>query len=245
MRIMSLTARARRVPGSEGCNMNATPEAAARMRWAISCLVFFPILLWPGAAFAQSDSEAAAHRSESSRTTRTFAFLGGAAAGLLAHEGGHLLFDVMFEADPGVRRVEFAGVPFFAITHREGLSPRREYSISAAGFWVQSAAAEWVLMRRPHVRRESGPFSKGLLAWSIASSAAYTAAAMGRFGPAERDTRGMAAAVDIPEPVVGTLLLIPAVCDVWRYLDPDARWPRWVSRAAKIGLIVVVVRSGR
>lgn len=225
--------------------MNATPEAAARMRWAVSWLVFLSIVPGAGPAFAQGDSEAAAHRSESSRTTRTVAFLGGAAAGLLAHEGGHLLFDVMFDADPGLRRVEFAGVPFFAITHREGLSPRREYAISAAGFWMQNAAAEWVLMRRPHVRREGGPFSKGVLAWSIASSAVYTAAAMGRFGPAERDTRGMAAAADLPEPVVGTLLLVPAVCDAWRYLDPDARWPRRLSRAAKIGLVVLVVRSGK
>jgi hypothetical protein len=244
MRIMSLTARVRRVPGCEGCNMNATPEAAARMRWTVSCLVFLSILLWAGAAFAQSDSEAAAHRSESSRTTRTVAFLGGAAAGLLAHEGGHLLFDVIFDADPGLHRVEFAGIPFFAITHREGLSPRRAYTISAAGFWMQNAAAEWVLVRRPHLRRESAPFSKGVLAWSIASSAAYTASAMGRFGPAERDTRGMAAALGVPEPVVGTLVLIPAVFDLWRYLDPDARWPRWVSRAAKIGLVVLVVRPG-
>jgi hypothetical protein len=223
--------------------MNATLEAAARMRWTVSRLVFLWILLWAGTAFAQSDSEAAADRSENSRTTRTVAFVGGAAAGFLAHEGGHLLFDVIFDADPGLRRVEFAGIPFFAITHREGLSPGRAYTISAAGFWMQNAAAEWVLTRRPHVRRERAPFSKGLLAWSIASSSAYAAAAMGQFGPAERDTRGMAAAVDLPEPVVGTLVLVPAVCDLWRYLDPDARWPRWVSRAAKIGLVVLVVRS--
>jgi hypothetical protein len=53
----------------------------------------------------------------------------------------------------------------------------------------------------------------------------------------------MAASLGVPEPVIGTMLLIPALCDVWRYIDPEARWPRWVSRAAKIGLVVVVIRA--
>ncbi|HXE80832.1 MAG TPA: hypothetical protein VNK41_08790 [Vicinamibacterales bacterium] len=39
-------------------------------------------------------------------------------------------------------------------------------------------------------------------------------------------------------------LLVPAVCDVRRYFDPDARWPRWLSRAVKIGLVVSVAAAG-
>lgn len=223
--------------------MSATPAADRRMSWPLFLPVIVSLLVSAGTASAQSDAEESASRSESSRTAAAFAFLGGAAAGLVAHEGGHVLFDVIFDADPGIRRVEFAGIPFFAITHRPGLPPAREYTISAAGFWAQNAAAEWILTKRPELRRERGAFVKGMLAWSIASSAAYTVAAAGTLGPSERDTRGMAGSLGVPEPLVGTLLLIPAVCDLWRYLDPDARLPRWMSRAAKIGLVFVVVAA--
>jgi hypothetical protein len=194
-------------------------------------------------AHAQSPSSGNDERSETNRTVSTLSFLGGATAGLLAHEGGHLFFDVVFDADPGVRRVEFAGIPFFALTHREGLSPRREYTIDAAGFWVQNALSEWVLTRRPGLHRERAPFAKGLLAWSLSSSAAYAAASFGTFGPPQRDTRGMAESLGIREPWVGAMLLVPAVCDLWRYFDPDNRWPRWISRVGKLSLVLVVVRA--
>jgi len=40
--------------------------------------------------------------------------------------------------DSRVRRI-----PFFALTHRKQLSPRREAIVSSAGFWVQHATDEW------------------------------------------------------------------------------------------------------
>ena len=69
-------------------------------------------------------------------------FLAGALAGLAAHEGGHLLLDVAFDAQPRLKRVEFHGIPFFAISHRPDLSRRREMAVSSAGFWVQHAGTE-------------------------------------------------------------------------------------------------------
>src|SRR5262245_53447691 len=48
-------------------------------------------------------------------------FLGGAAVGLATHEAGHLFFDVVFDADPGLGKVNFHGLPFFAITHRNDM----------------------------------------------------------------------------------------------------------------------------
>ncbi len=78
-----------------------------------------------------------------SRVRRTALFLSGAAIGLLAHETGHLAFDVAFDADPRSKRVDFHGIPFFARTHRKQLSPRREAIVSSAGFWVQHATDEW------------------------------------------------------------------------------------------------------
>ena len=171
------------------------------------------------------------------------AFLGGAALALAAHEGGHLLFDVLFDADPGLRKVDFHGIPFFALTHRSGLSARREFTISSAGFWVQHAVNEWLLSKRPRLRYERAPLLKGMFAFNVVASTAYSAAAFARTGPAERDTRGMADAIRWDERWIGALILAPAVLDTWRYLDPDAKTPVWISRAVKVGAVVLLVRA--
>ena len=170
------------------------------------------------------------------------AFLTGALAGLGAHEGGHLLFNVVFDADPGIGRVDFHGIPFFAITHREGLSPRREFTISSAGFWVQHAGSEWLLTARPRLRFERSPFRKGLLAFNVLASGAYAGAAFARTGPDRRDTRGMAVSSRLEEPWIGAVILAPAVLDAWRYFDPGARWAVWLSRAVKAGGVLLVLR---
>jgi len=216
-----------------------------RTSWRGAALgaAFLCVAAAPAVAEPDEAGETPAIRESPARGAAIFA--AGITSGLLAHEGGHLLFDVLFEADPGLRRVEFGGVPFFAITHRDGLSARREYAISSAGFWSQHALSEWLLTAHPHLRRERRPYLKGLLAWHVLSSAVYTAAAMGEIGPSERDTRGMAASLGVSERWVGVLLLVPAACDLWRYFDPDARLPRWVSRAAKAGLVVAVIRPRR
>jgi hypothetical protein len=163
-------------------------------------------------------------------------------AGLAAHESGHLFFDVIFDADPGVKRVEFHGIPFFAITHRTDLAPRQEYTISAAGFWVQQATNEWLLTSRPRLRFEPAPFAKGVFAFNIGASAMYSVAAFARTGPPERDTRGMAEGSRIDERWIGAVVLAPAAFDTWRYFDPESRWAVWLSRAAKVGSVLLVLR---
>lgn len=168
-------------------------------------------------------------------------FLGGGAIGLAAHEGGHLLFDGIFGANPGLKKVTFHGIPFFAITH-DPVSPRREFIIDSAGFWVQHATTEWILTRRPWLRRERAPVLKGLVAFNVLASMSYAGAAFARTGPAERDTRGMADALRWKEPYVGMLILLPAIFDAVRYFDPDARWAVWGSRASKIGGVVLILR---
>jgi hypothetical protein len=162
--------------------------------------------------------------------------------GLVAHEAGHLFFDVVFDADPGVKRVEFNGIPFFAITHRSDLSPREEFAISSAGFWVQNATNEWLLTKRPHLRREQAPFTKGVFAFNVGASVMYSVAAFARIGPPERDTRGMAVSARIDEPWIGAIVLAPAIFDTWRYVNPDSRWAIWLSRAAKAGSVLLVLR---
>lgn len=169
-------------------------------------------------------------------------FLGGGALALAAHEGGHLLFDGVFAASPGIKKVSFHGIPFFAITHKPGLPPRQEFIIDSAGFWMQEAINEVILTRRPNLRRERAPLLKGLVAFNVLASVAYAGAAFARTGPPERDTRGMADALRWKEPQIGVLILIPAILDAIRYFDPGARWATWLSRAAKVGGVVLILR---
>jgi hypothetical protein len=176
------------------------------------------------------------------RVASALKFIGGGALALAAHEGGHLLFNGIFDAHPGIKKVSFHGIPFFAITHDSGLSPRREFIIDSAGFWVQEATNELILSRRPNLRRERAPLLKGVVAFNVLASVSYAGAAFARTGPVERDTRGMADALGWKEPWVGLLILVPAILDAVRYYHPEARWAAWGSRAAKIGGVVLIVK---
>jgi hypothetical protein len=173
---------------------------------------------------------------------RVASFLAGAAIGLGTHEAGHVIVDLALGEKPGLRKVDFHGLPFFAITHSSGLPRRKEFTISSAGFWVQHGENEWLLHRRPQLRHEKGPFTKGVFAFNVLASVAYAGAAFGKTGPEERDTRGMAASARVDERLIGALVLAPAVLDAWRYFHPDARWAAWASRGVKVGMVVMVVR---
>ena len=169
-------------------------------------------------------------------------FIAGAAAGLAMHEAGHVTTAVAFGAAPGVKKVSFAGIPFFAITHRT-LSPAREFVVASAGFWVQETSSEILLTRVPNLRAQHAPFAKGLLVFNTLTSVAYAGAAFARVGPDERDTRGMAVAARLREPWIGGVVLAPAVLDAARYYKPEMRWLRWASRASKVAGALLVVRA--
>jgi hypothetical protein len=217
------------------------------VRMPIALLALLFVALSGASAGAQPvplrPAQPAEHAQDEKRATSALRFLAGALVGLGAHEAGHLVFDVAFDADPSVKRVDFHGIPFFAITHRPDLSPRRELAVSSAGFWVQHAGNEWILTRRPDVRAESAPLLKGILAFNVAASAAYAGAAFARTGPYERDTRGIAEASGIDERWVGAMLLAPAALDAWRYFHPESKWAAWTSRGVKIGMVLLVVRG--
>lgn len=172
-------------------------------------------------------------------------FLAGGAAGLALHESGHLATDCLFDAHPGIKKVQFGPIPFFAITHRGDLSPRREFTVSSAGFWVQQLGNEILLSRHPGLRREHAPARKGLLAFNILASVAYAGGAMAKAGPPERDTRSMAVFLGADESAVAAMLLVPAAVDTVRYLRPGSRWLPWAARAAKVAMVMLVVKSGR
>lgn len=178
----------------------------------------------------------------SGRVRNATLFSLGVLSGLAAHEAGHVSFDLLFDADPRLKRVDFHGIPFFAIAHRPDLTAKRELAVSSAGFWVQHAGSEWILTKNPRLRERRAPVAKGILAFNIATSAAYAAAAFARTGPAERDTRGIASASRIDERWVGAMVLAPATLDAWRYFHPEAKWAAWTSRGLKAGMLLLMLR---
>ncbi len=169
-------------------------------------------------------------------------FLGGAALGLATHESGHLTMDLALGSDPYFKRVDFEGIPFFAITYRRQVSRRERYVIASAGFWVQHGLSEWLLTSSPDLRSRRAPLAKGFLAFHVGTSLAYAGAAFAHAGPAERDTLGMAEAQRVDERWVGAALLAPAALDTYRYFHPRSRWAPWASRAFKLAFVVLAVR---
>jgi len=180
--------------------------------------------------------------SVSAQTIDVVRFFAGAALGLGFHESAHLIADEAFGADPGVRKVSAAFIPFFAITH-EPVTPTKEFIISSAGFWAQDVGNDIVLSRHPQLRQEHAPLLKGLLAFNVVTSVIYSGAAFARRGPAERDTRGIALSADVDEPWIGVTVLAPAVLDAARYYRPNSRALRWASRAAKVGGALLIFKA--
>jgi len=174
----------------------------------------------------------------------TAQLIGGAAVGLALHESSHVVADFASGVPPGVKKVTFGPIPFFAITH-DAVGPGREFVISSAGFWMQHAVSELLLTRHKDLRAEDAPVLKGLLAFNVLTSFAYAGAAFARTGPNERDTRGMAVSAGIDEPVIGAAILAPAVLDTVRYFGIRNRWVVWGSRAAKIGGAMLIVKAIR
>lgn len=207
----------------------------------VSLVLFLVVFAGASPVWAQSAAQTLPQRDESAGK-RIASFLTGGATGLATHEAGHVIADLALGEKPGLRKVDFHGVPFSAITHASGLPPRKEFTISSAGFWVQHAENEWLLHRRPRLRLERAPFAKGVFAFNVLASVAYAGAAFARTGPEERDTRGMAVSARVDERVIGALVLAPAVLDAWRYFHPHARWAAWASRGVKVGMVVMVAR---
>jgi hypothetical protein len=169
-------------------------------------------------------------------------FLAGGALGLGLHESGHVRAGWAFDANPGIKGNTYGFIPFFAITHDPD-SPAKEYTISAAGFWMQAVTSEWLLSKRPNLRSEHAPVAKGVLAFHLIASATYGIGGLAHLAPPESDTHGMAGALRVNESWVGALVIAPAVFDTWRYVRPHAAFPRWASRAAKVGMVLLVIRA--
>lgn len=208
--------------GLDNRAMNRTSPRAARLREGLAFAFLCLVPLGRGSE---------AHAKES---WGRFAL--GAAAGFAIHEGSHTALDLAFDAGPRLKTVHFGPLPFFAITHRSDLPPGREAWISGAGFLSQHVGAEVILSSRGPTERLSS-YEKGFVAFHVATSLAYAGAAFARYGPYERDTRGIASAVSSDERVVGALVLAPAVFDAWRAVRPQSRTARWGSRLSKAAFL--------
>ncbi len=201
------------------------------------------VLLTPADGRQAATREPAVTSPDASRPAGSIGrFLAGGAIAFAAHEGGHVLFGRLFGTKTGLRRVSFARIPFFAITHTGTLTPRRQFVVSSAGFWTQHATSEVLLTLRPRLRDENSPLLDGVIAFDVLASVAYAGTAFARFGPSERDTRSMAATLGVNERWVGLLVLLPAVLDAYRYFDPEAGWASWASRGVKVGGVLLVIR---
>ena len=82
-----------------------------------------------------------------------------------------------------------------------------------------------------------------MLAFDVLTSIGYAATAFAQSGPVQRDTRGMAVALNVPEPAIGALILTPAVLEAYRYFRPESRWAKWATRIAVAGSVVLVVSA--
>jgi hypothetical protein len=217
------------------------------VRAARAAVLVVALLCTPHLAAAQ-DAVAApqspASGSNESGTADVAQFLLGGALGLGLHESGHVVAGAALGASPGIKGIRYGFIPFFAITHNP-VSPPKEYTISAAGFWVQSITSEWLLTRRPGLREEHAPIAKGVLAFDVLASAVYGVAGMAHIGPPERDTRSMAVSLRVNESWVGAAVMAPAVFDTWRYARPAARFPKWASRVSKAALVLLVIRAAQ
>jgi hypothetical protein len=202
--------------------------------------VLLALTAFRGIAYAQDEPRPPVTE-ETSDGKRVALFLAGGATGLALHESAHLIANAAFGEKPGLKKVDFHGIPFFAITHRSGLPHREEFVISSAGFWMQHAVNEWLLSGSKPLR-DRGAFPKGIFTFNIGASVAYAGAAFAKTGPYERDTRGIADSARVDERWVGALLLAPAALDAWRYFHPDSKWAAWSSRGAKIGMVLLIVR---
>ncbi len=212
-----------------------------KIRARVAALVISVFVTLAPAARAQDGASAPSPQPEATTRVDALRFLAGGALGLAMHEGGHLVFDGLFDAQPRLEGIRFGPFPFFAITHSTSVTPRREFTISSAGFWVQSVSNEWLLTRH-RLRGEHAPIAKGVLAFNLLNSAGYAMVALAKAGPIERDTRGMASGIDVDERVISLVVLAPAALDAYRYFHPDARWAVWASRIAKAGSVVLVVK---
>jgi hypothetical protein len=171
----------------------------------------------------------------------------GALAALLLHETGHVAANLALGNVPRVHGKMFWGfVPFFVISpalrcndelclkrdgHRLPGGPNAAYFIAMAGFSVQNITNELLLTGDANLARSYAPFRKGMLGFNLFLSVTYAVGAFTKVESRYGDLSAAGRRSHIDEAWLATLLLVPTVLDVYRYLNPSRTWSAWASRS--------------
>ena len=161
----------------------------------------------------------------------------GAAAGFVGHELGHMMMDAFFGKSVSFVRVDLGPFPFFAIQPCCNLTPREQYVIGSAGFVVGDVSSELILQIAPRLRSRRHAFLKGVLMFDILLAAGYAVTGFAGIGPAQSDVNTMARGLGVPAWQVGTMLIVPAAVDLYRYFVPGSVWAPWTSVSSKMLLL--------
>ena len=181
---------------------------------------------------------AAADEADFRRFTDYLWLLGGAAAGFVTHETGHLITDYTLDTHPTFVAVKSGPFPFFAIQPNR-LTPQKRYATAMAGFATQGLYSEIILGVDPWIREHPRPFLKGMLLFHVARSVGYAVTAFAGTGPPQSDVNAMALGSGWPSWAIGLMVLAPAVLDVYRYFVPDSGWAPQLSIASKLTIVGV------
>ena len=143
------------------------------------------------------------------------ALTAGFAAGLAAHEAGHLLVAKSLGVE-----TQWHGL---SITYPDpDLSPQEHFRVASAGIqtqWLVSEAA--FLWDRGRVESD---FAAGAILAHLVTSAAYLTVLKDH---SEGDLRGMETASGIHRDKIAAYIAVPFLLDTWRLFDPDA--PKWAG----------------
>jgi hypothetical protein len=177
-------------------------------------------------------------------------FAAGGLTAFVIHEAAHAVVAESFGLRPSFE-IRHKPVPFVVVTYdwepikgpsgdvayyldRDGNpvphGAQKQFVIASAGINAQNITSEWILTAHPRLYHESRPFLKGMLAFDILTSVGY--ALVGRKDP-DGDLRGMSEALDVNDVVIGGIVLLPAVLDLYRYYHPGSHWIPWIDRGAK------------
>ena len=161
----------------------------------------------------------------------------GAGAGLLVHESGHLLFDAALNTEPKIVGVKLGPFPFFAIEPTRIHNNQQRYIIAQAGVMMESIYSEAILQADPRIREQRHAFLKGMLLFHVVLDAGYAITGIAGIGPLQSDVNTMSRSLGVPPWGIGMMLLVPAICDTYRYFVPDSRWAPWVSLGGKLTMM--------
>lgn len=163
----------------------------------------------------------------------------GALSGFAGHEMGHMMQDVFFGKTVRFVPVYLGKIPFFAIQPCCNLTRREEWVIGSAGFNVGDVSSELILQLAPRLRSHRHAYLKGVLMFDILLAAGYAVTAFANIGPPQSDVETMSRGLNVPAWEVGTMLIVPAALDMYRYFVPGSVWAPWTSIAAKSALLGV------